>query len=418
MDKAGNIYVADTYNHIIRKMTATGAFGSGVVTTFAGSPGLTGGTDGQGGSARFNYPNGLAVDEVGNHTVRRITPAGVVSKVAGSAGNSGSADGTASFARFNSPYGVAVDAAGNLYVADRGNSTIRRGTPPCSVVTSPFTATATYGQPFSYTVTASGTPTGFSAANLPAWLTFNPASRVLSGTPDSAGSLSVNLDVTSATGSGSLALRLNINPALANVTLGGLSQPYTGAPRAATITTAPPGLAVELTYDGATTAPTAPGSYAVVAVIREQNYAGTANSTLSIQPNFASFLAENFTPTQIADSAISGPLASPARDGMANLLKYAFAVPPARVAMPSDWPLVGAADGALTLTFLRRRDVTDLIYTVEVSGDMQTWESGPGRTQEVSVTPLDSQREQVVARDLTPMGGSQRRFIRLKVSQP
>jgi sugar lactone lactonase YvrE len=65
------------------------------------------------------------VADAGNSTIRKVTPAGVVTTLAGGAGQFGSTDGTGSAARFNAPAGVAVDSSGNVYVADSGNSTIR-----------------------------------------------------------------------------------------------------------------------------------------------------------------------------------------------------------------------------------------------------------------------------------------------------
>ncbi|MEI7732004.1 MAG: immunoglobulin domain-containing protein, partial [Verrucomicrobiota bacterium] len=129
VDGSGNIYVADTYNNTIRKVSPTG-----VVTTLAGRAGSSGSTDGAGDAARFCYPNGVTVDESGNvyvadtlnQTIRKINPMGTATTVAGSAGNGGSADGTGSTARFNSPSDLAVDGSGNLYVADRNNHTIRK----------------------------------------------------------------------------------------------------------------------------------------------------------------------------------------------------------------------------------------------------------------------------------------------------
>jgi hypothetical protein len=137
-DSGGNVYVADTDNSTIRKITP-----AGVVTTVAGSAGLRGSADGTGSAARFNSPWGVATDSSGNvyvadsrnDTIRKITPAGVVTTLAGSAGFFGSEDGTGSAARFNSPWGVATDSSGNVYVADSGNHTIRKMTPAGVVTT-------------------------------------------------------------------------------------------------------------------------------------------------------------------------------------------------------------------------------------------------------------------------------------------
>jgi sugar lactone lactonase YvrE len=115
----------------------------GVVTTLAGVSGNGGGTDGTGAAAIFNNPMGLTVDGAGNvyvadtynATIRKITPAGMVTTLAGTAGMSGSADGTGTAARFNSPTGLAVDGAGNIYVADTYSATIRKITPTGMVTT-------------------------------------------------------------------------------------------------------------------------------------------------------------------------------------------------------------------------------------------------------------------------------------------
>ena len=137
-DSAGNMYVGDSENHTIRKMTP-----AGVVTTFAGAPGVTGTANGTGSAARFYSPydvvvdsaNNVYVSELNNHAIRKITPAGVVSTFAGSPGVSGSADGTGSAALFNVPIGIGIDSADNLYVADGGNFTIRKITPAGAVTT-------------------------------------------------------------------------------------------------------------------------------------------------------------------------------------------------------------------------------------------------------------------------------------------
>jgi sugar lactone lactonase YvrE len=138
VDGAGNVYVGDADNSTIRKITP-----AGIVTTLAGVAGKVSSADGTGGAARFGSTAGVAVDSTGNlyvadggnSTIRKVTPAGVVTTLAGTAHTQGSADGTGAAARFNFPIGVAVDAAGNLYVADQGNSTIRKVTPAGVVTT-------------------------------------------------------------------------------------------------------------------------------------------------------------------------------------------------------------------------------------------------------------------------------------------
>ncbi len=132
VDAAGNLYIADTINYTIRKMTP-----AGVVTTLAGLARTSGSTDGVGTAARFNEPWGLAMDGLGNlyiadnsnHTLRKMTPAGVVTTLAGLAGSSGSNEGTGSAARFYNPQGVAVDTSGNIYVSETGNHRILKVTP-------------------------------------------------------------------------------------------------------------------------------------------------------------------------------------------------------------------------------------------------------------------------------------------------
>jgi mucin-19 len=125
VDATGNVYVADTVNHKIRKISS-----SGVVTNLAGSS--QGFADGTGTHAKFFNPYKVAVDGLGNvfvtdlvnHRIRKITPSGDVSTFAGS--TQGFADGTGTNAKFFNPYGVAVDAAGNVFITDLGNNRIRK----------------------------------------------------------------------------------------------------------------------------------------------------------------------------------------------------------------------------------------------------------------------------------------------------
>lgn len=137
-DATGNLYVADSENHTIRKVTR-----EGLVTTLAGLADTPGQADGMGSAARFNRPEGIAADAGGtlfvadtqNHTIRKVTPEGFVTTLAGLAGEAGSADGIGNEARFRQPTAVAVDGSGNVYVSDTRNSTLRKITPSGAVTT-------------------------------------------------------------------------------------------------------------------------------------------------------------------------------------------------------------------------------------------------------------------------------------------
>ena len=128
-DPAGNIYVADTWNHTIRVIGFLSQ-----VTTLAGLGGNYGAADGTNSKARFNRPTGLAIDSSTNlfvtdslnHTIRKITRSGLVTTIAGLAGVWGSADGTNNAARFYLPQGISITSSGDLFVTDSGNQTIRK----------------------------------------------------------------------------------------------------------------------------------------------------------------------------------------------------------------------------------------------------------------------------------------------------
>ncbi len=138
VDSAGNVYVADRSNHTIRKVTP-----AGVVTTLAGAALTSGSADGTGTAARFNGPSGISVDSTGNvyvadsgnYTIRKVTPLGVVTTLAGKAGSSGNVDGTGSAARFYSLEGLEVDSTGCVYVASPANHLIRKLNPEGLVTT-------------------------------------------------------------------------------------------------------------------------------------------------------------------------------------------------------------------------------------------------------------------------------------------
>ena len=152
-DSAGNIYVTDTVDNVIRKIDTTG-----YVSTLAGTPNTTGSADSPAGpasAARFTLPEGIAADsagnvyvaDTGNSTIRKITPAGFVTTLAGSPGVTGLYDGTGPGATFNGPQGLTTDSAGNIYVADTGNNAIRIITPTGTVSTITVQAGSAGGLP-------------------------------------------------------------------------------------------------------------------------------------------------------------------------------------------------------------------------------------------------------------------------------
>ncbi len=179
---AGNLFVADTGNNTIRQMIPppSAVEPTWRVSTIAGTAGMAGSADGVGAAARFNAPMALAFDgagslyvaDFGNSTVRKLRPVGppgqiewVVTTIGGLAGNSGATDGTGTLARFAAPSGIALNGAGTLFLADANNDTLLMGFPPPYIILELPTVTNANAQiSFSF---LSGSPAGFTLLSAP-----------------------------------------------------------------------------------------------------------------------------------------------------------------------------------------------------------------------------------------------------------
>ena len=308
VDADGNLFVADTYNSTIRKVTS-----SGVVSTLAGLASVTGGSaDGTGTTARFYRPVGVCVDgsgnifvsDSGNRTIRKVTSAGVVTTLAGAAGAEGNVNGTGSVARFGYPYKICIDESGNLFVSDYGNNSIRKVTSAGVVTTIALQSGASLTRPAGIAFHAS---TGdFYVTN--SYLG-NSISRVTS-----AGAVSVVAGITGTPGSnnglGSNArfnhptavaidsqnvlyvadqfnhtIRNSVASIAATITLSNLTHTYNGAAKIPTTTVSPSGLTVQLAYTGTAaslSAPVSAGSYVVTASVVDNFYYGTTSGVVTI----------------------------------------------------------------------------------------------------------------------------------------
>lgn len=171
LDAVGNIYVADTGNHTIRRISSSGA-----VTTLAGLAETAGAATGRGAHARFNAPAALVVAggviyvaDTGNHAIRKLETNGITSDYVGYPGVHGFANGSSIIARFNGPRGITMDGSGNLYVADTGNHAIRQIT--AGGVVSTLAGTGSFGN-------ANGVGTGASFHS-PNGIVYHAASNAL-----------------------------------------------------------------------------------------------------------------------------------------------------------------------------------------------------------------------------------------------
>lgn len=372
IDPAGNLYIADSGNHRIRKVALDGS-----VSTLAGT-GAAG--SGNGANPQFNSPLGIARDTAGylyvteasSHTIRKVAANGFTSIFAGSPTIASFTNAVGTAARFSSPTGLAVGINGLVYVADRGNNRIR--TIDSGGVVKTLAGTGVSGM-----ANGSGELAQFS----------NPFSIMT-------------------TSSGNIFVGESGNSIIRKIT------PVQVLLPAVTGLTGTTDVAVEL---AATNLPlTTPYYYRAIAT----NSGGTTvgnivivgGSSLPPLTGFELWQTSKFG-NDAGNSLIAGPLATPANDGVSNLLKYAFGLEPFAAPPAGGMPVVGLSGGNLTVTYNKALTATDVNYTVEWSSGMGTW-SSVGVNESIESTGLTTQR--VIA--WVPAAPAPAKFIRVTVTLP
>ena len=468
VDSGSNVYVADTNNNMIRMITP-----SGVVTTLAGQAGMSGTANGTGTNAQFYLPFGIAVDsgsnvyvgDYGNNMIRKITPAGTVSTLAGST-LSGTANGTGSSAQFYNPKGVAVDSGSNVYVVDYGNYTIRKvtsagvvttlaGTPKTSGSLDGVGTNAQFYYPVGITVDSGSNLYVSDFENFiirkitqsnGVWTvtTIGGSARV-GGSSDGIGAaaqfyypfaIAVNSDgnlfvADSSNQRISMGSIIQVPTISSALTASGTNgQPFSysitsnNAPVSYNMSGSVSGLSINLQTGLISGTPNVSGTFSFGISAINLAGTGTATLTLSLMPGLTAYQTWQgvvFSPSQMVDSSISGDLLAPAGDGISNLMKYALHLNPfvnGVSGLPVESMVSINGSNYPTLTYTAVIAATDLTYTVEVSTDLQTWNSGPSYTATVNVTANpDGVTQSIVVRSLVSIsGGAPKQFLRLRVS--
>ncbi len=419
LDPAGNLFVADSYNHTIRKITPAGA-----VTTVAGSPGTTGSADGlTGAAARFNYPGDVQPDAFGNvyvvdsnnHTLREILASGPVITVAGVAGTAGTTDGVGPAALFNGPGSIVLEPGGTLALADTNNNTLRRVTqiavPQVRITPGVLTLTAANNAEFSTTLAGFPAPAcqwQWRPAGGSAWInltddgtysgsatgTLTVVGVTLAMSGDQFQCVATNVAGTATSAPATLTVQVApqiTSTAGANFLVGqpgSFTVTATGTP---TATFSAGGLPAWASLDPASgllagTPPNGAGSPFAVTIFASNGAVPNAiqNFTLVVQDTFAAWQAANFTAAQLANPAVSSPTAVLGPDNTPNLLKYALGLPPTAAVLAGS-QTVAASGTTYSFIYKRPAAVTDVTYVVQQSSDLQSWTSA-GVTQQLLST--------------------------------
>jgi Putative Ig domain len=462
-DQYGNVYVVDDYNQRVRKLVPSGS--NWLVTTIGGS-GQIGSANGLGTSATFYDPQNICADNAGNlyladtDNVRIAlgTPSCAITSATTAVTYTGLAftyqitgnGNPTSFTATGLPSGLSVNTAtglisgtvfttGTSYVTITGSGAGGAGSailaittqiaPPA--ITSGTVASGTMGSGFSYQITASNNPTGYGANGLPAGLSVNAGTGLISGTPTATGTTNVTLSAANASGTGTAILLISVLPPAPVITSATNAAAVLGQPFSYQITASnnptgygagglPEGLSVNAISGLISGTATQTGTFA--ANVRAMSASGTGSAVVQIivLTPLDSWKNAWFSPTQLKDPNISGDKAAPAGDGIPNLMKYALDLDPmtdGAPGLPVEGIMTLGGTNYLTLSCTLLKSATDITCTVEVSVNLKTWNSGSSYTSVVSVTDNHDGTETVVVQDLAPSNGTGS-YMRLKVTKP
>jgi hypothetical protein len=302
-------------------------------------------------------------------------------------------------------------------------------------ITSALAATGTTGAPFAYQITATGNPSSYGATSLPAGLIVNTNSGLLSGTLQATGATSVAISAANTSGTGSAVLVITATqqspPVITSATSATATegQPFTYQIVASNGPTSygAAGLPAGFTVDpaGGIVSGTWNATGANTLTITAANASGTGSALLTVlvQTPYSAWQAGIFGGSNLVDSSISGDTADPAGDGIPNLMKYALNLNPFAngvAGLPVESIVTTGSGNYLALTYTQVISAVDVTYTVQVSDDLQNWNTGPGYTTAPSATNnADGVTQTVTVQDVTPVGnGNPPQFIRLQVTGP
>jgi uncharacterized repeat protein (TIGR03803 family) len=289
----------------------------------------------------------------------------------------------------------------------------------------------TQGFAFAYQINATNSPTSYNATGLPGGLTVNTTSGLISGTASGSGTSSVTVSASNPGGTGTAILTFVMAPSpLPAITSGTViateNQPLTyqvnatNSPSSYGETGLPAGLTISSSSGIISGTATSTGTSTVTVTASNVAGTGTGTITLLVETPYVAWQDEVFTSSQLANPAISGDTADPAGDGISNLLKYALGLNPfvdGVSGLPVESIAVTGSGNYLSLTYMDVLSDTDLTYTVQVSTDLETWNSGPGYTSSPSiVTNPGGLTESVTVQSAAAMSGTlPMEFMRLQV---